>query len=119
MAVQGTLFLRWKKRGIEPRESTASRFEVAVVRIGDRISVVGKLDERPFDMTASPATGVQIKHVEFRENRLMTWVGSADHVSVELADSGKGFLVRFNQTIAAITDGAYQIREGSVIGYED
>ena len=118
MAVQGTLLLRWKKRGIEPQDSTASTFEVAVVRIGDKVSVVGKLDGRPFDMTASPASGIQLQHVEFRENRLINWVGPPERVSVELADDGKGFLVRFNQTILGTNDGAYQIRAGSVIGYE-
>ncbi|WP_434212838.1 hypothetical protein [[Pseudomonas] boreopolis] len=119
MAVQGTLLLRWKKRGIEPQDSPASTFEVAVVRLGNKVSIVGKLDGRPFDMTASTTQGVQIQHVVFRENRTINWAAPIDQVSVEFGDSGKDFLVRFHQTILGTNDGAYQIRAGSVLAYED
>lgn len=120
MKVQGTLLLRWKKRGVEPQDSTATRFEVAVVRLGNKVSVVGKLDERKFDMTASAVDGVHIQNVAFRENKMNNWVAPiGPAVSVELADTGKAFLVRFNQIVAATNDGAYWILPGSVIASED
>lgn len=117
--VQGTLSLRWKKRGIEPQNSTATDFKVAVVRLGNKVSVVGTLDGRKFDMTASAVDGVHIQHLAFRENKMNNWVAPIGQVSVELADSGKAFLIRFNQTVTATNDGAYWILADSVIASED
>lgn len=117
--VQGTLSLRWKKRGIEPQNSTATDFKVVVVRLGNRVSVVGTLDGRKFDMTASAVDGVHIQHLAFRENKMNNWVAPIGQVSVELAESGKAFLIRFNQTVTATNDGAYWILADSVIASED
>tara|TARA_R110002167_G_scaffold110677_9_gene281504 strand:+ start:1912 stop:2280 length:369 start_codon:yes stop_codon:yes gene_type:complete len=117
--VEGLLSLRWKKRGIEPQNSTATDFKVAVVRLGSTVSVVGTLDGRKFDMTASAVDGVRIQNVAFRENKMNNWVAPIGPVSVELADSGKAFLIRFNKTITATNDGAYWIMADSVIACED
>ena len=97
--VQGTLLLRWKKRGVEPQDSAASSFKVAAVRLGKKVSVVGQLDGRRFDMTASSVDGVRLAHVVFRENRVIQWSAPIDQVSVELADNGNAFLVRFLKTV--------------------
>lgn len=117
--VQGMLLLRWKKRGIEPEDSTATNFEVVVVRLGDEVSVVGRLDGRPFDMTASTTTGLRIKHTVFREGREIVWNVPINRVSFKLSETGKAFVIRFGETVPGKNDGAYRILEGSVIACEE
>jgi hypothetical protein len=119
MIVKGTLLLRWKKRGLEPQDSPATNFDVAVVRSGKKVSVIGQLNGRKFDMTVSAEDGVRIQHGSFRENRMIKWVAAIGHVSVHLADRGAAFLVRFDQTSLGTNDGAYRILAGSVIAGED
>ncbi|MGN6152369.1 MAG: hypothetical protein ACTHOH_10230, partial [Lysobacteraceae bacterium] len=113
------LSLRWKKRGVEPQNSTADDFNVAVVRFGNKLSVVGTLDGRKFDMTASATDGVQIQHLAFREDKMISWVVPIGAVSVQVADSGNAFLIRFEKTATGVNDGAYWIMANSVIAGED